>query len=543
MGFFQIEEERPTPKQIYNWKIYVSTAIASSASMMIGYDNGFVGGALALQGFIDEFFEGRTAGDITALKSNIISLFQAGCFFGALFSYPVGHHYGRKKGLVASGFLIILGAVIMMCSSKSRGLGPILAGRVISGLGVGATSNLAPIYIAEIAPPPIRGMLSGSYDVGWRVGDLTGFWINYGVSEHITGRAQWMIPFGVQLAPAVIFLLGASFLVESPRWLIQNGQVEHGVENLAYIRNLDLSNDYLQYELTRIQDSIEEQRRTVGLDLWGPFRECISSTNIMFRIFITASIFVLQNGFGIQAINYYSPIIFESLGVTGTSATLLSSGLFGVVKFVTCFIWIFTVVDRVGRRPSLMAGSVGCAVCFFYIGAFIKLGKPGTEGHEGGSPAGRAAIGMMYIWTFIFMMSWSATPWVLGAECFDQNIRTFVQAINAAASWASVFVIARFTAQMISALGYGTYFLFASISILTFPYIFFVLPETKGIPLEAMDRLFKGDVPAWRAHRKLMAELQKEAQEISPAVNDSLFDKGDVEQIENVDSASFHKGH
>ena len=179
MSILKLVEDRPTPKAVYNWKIYLLAAVASCTSCMIGYDSAFIGTTLALQSFKDEFnFAAMSKSAQDLLSANIVSCYQAGAFFGAFFAYPIGHFWGRKIGLIAASLVFTLGAGMMLGANGARGLGLLYAVRVLAGLGVGAGSNMTPIYISELSPPAIRGRLVGVYELGWQIGGLVGFWIN-----------------------------------------------------------------------------------------------------------------------------------------------------------------------------------------------------------------------------------------------------------------------------------------------------------------------------------------------------------------------------
>lgn len=182
MSILKMVEDRPTPKAVYNWRVYLLAAVASCTSCMIGYDSAFIGTTLALDSFKSEFhFETMSTATKNLISANIVSCYQAGAFFGAFFAYPIGHFWGRRMGLMSAAIIFVLGAGIMLGANGSRGLGLIYAGRVLAGLGVGAGSNLTPIYISELSPPAIRGRLVGVYELGWQVGGLVGFWINVSV--------------------------------------------------------------------------------------------------------------------------------------------------------------------------------------------------------------------------------------------------------------------------------------------------------------------------------------------------------------------------
>jgi MFS family permease len=185
MGIWTKIEDRPTPKEIYNFRVYVYAIVASAGAATIGYDSAFIGGTFALQSFRKEFgFDKMSAATVNTISANIVSCYQAGAFFGAFLAYPAGHYFGRRIGLVIFSLIFLLGAGIMLGASGTHGLSYFYSGRVIAGLGIGGTSNLIPIYISELSPPAIRGRLVGLWEVGWQCGGLVGFWINVRSSYH-----------------------------------------------------------------------------------------------------------------------------------------------------------------------------------------------------------------------------------------------------------------------------------------------------------------------------------------------------------------------
>lgn len=190
MGLLSLIEDRPTPKAVYSWRVYFCAAVAAFAAVMIGYDSAFIGGAIALTSFQTEFrWSQYSRSQADLISANIVSCYQAGAFFGAFAAYPVGHFWGRKKGLQVFSCVFIVGAAMMLGTNSRSGLGLLYGGRVLAGFGVGGASNLTPIYISELAPPAIRGRLVGLYELGWQAGGLVGFWINVS-DEHIVEAAQ-----------------------------------------------------------------------------------------------------------------------------------------------------------------------------------------------------------------------------------------------------------------------------------------------------------------------------------------------------------------
>lgn len=236
------------------------------------------------------------------------------------------------------------------------------------------------------------------------------------------------------------------------------------------------------------------------------------------------------SGSGINAINYYSPTVFASIGIRGTNTSFLTTGIFGVVKTVVTFIWLLVLIDHMGRRKLLMIGAIGGSICMWIIGAYICIADPENNPTDSLTPGGIAAVFFFYLWTFFYTPSWNGTPWVINSEMFDQNVRSLGQANAAANNWFWNFIIARFTEQMFNAWGFGVYFFFASLMIVSVVFVFFCVPETKSIPLEAMDRLFTIK-PVWRAHSTLMQQLQDQDHDYRQNVGTA--DKGATEELES----------
>ncbi|BGP58628.1 hypothetical protein JCM8202_006395 [Rhodotorula sphaerocarpa] len=540
VSLFHRVEDRPTPKAVYNVRVYCCAITAAFAAIMIGYDSAFIGTSLALASFKREFgLATKTPEQFASISSNIVSTYQAGCFFGSLFGYPLGTLFGRKRGLLISSLVFLLGAGIMLAANGARGLGPLYGGRVIAGLGIGAASNLTPLYISEISPPAIRGQLVGMYEIGWQFGGLVGFWINYGVTQHIPStHKQWFIPFAVQLIPGGLFAIGIPlFIKESPRWLMARDRRSDAIKNLCYLRQLSPEDQYIVSEVNEIDMQVESDRRTVGRGFWGPFRQVFGTSFLFRRMMITVLLFMFQNGTGINAINYFSPTIFKSIGIKGTSTSLLTTGVFGVIKTVGGLSWCFLIVDRFGRRPILLIGATGGAIAMFAIAAYNNIADPANNPSDSLSGGGRAALAFFYIWTAFYAVSWNGTPWVLNAESFPGAVRQVTQCFAATSNWLWNFVISRATPTMFLNMGhsgYGVYLFFGAMQVLSIVYICLLLPETRNIPLEEMDRLW-GERNVWRANTIVMADLRREHAAAMEHGQDYLKT---VPQIEQVDKAS-----
>jgi sugar porter (SP) family MFS transporter len=327
---------------------------------------------------------------------------------------------------------------------------------------------------------------------------------------------QWIIPFAVQLIPAGCLLIGAFWMRESPRWCLSKGKREQALKDLCWIRNLPEDHPYIMEELEAIDAQVEHDRLTVGPGFWKPFL-ALKQRKVQYRIFLGGMLFLWQNGSGINAINYYSPTVFKSLGVT---EGFLTTGIFGVVKCVLTFVWLIWLIDRLGRTKLLMFGALGGSLCMWYIAAYIKIADPANNPNPSGnlSSGGISAVFFFYLWTAFYTPSWNGTPWVINSEMYSQQTRSLGQAFAAANNWFWNFIISRFTPQMFSTMGYGVYMFFACLMLLSIPFVFFLIPETKGIPLERMDELFTIK-PAFKGHG-ILVERMKENEEVNLVIRD-----------------------
>jgi len=289
-------------------------------------------------------------------------------------------------------------------------------------------------------------------------------------------------------------------------------------------------------EITAVDAALEQQASNGGLGFGAPFKIVASSPQVRYRFFLGAALFFWQNTSGINAINYYSPTVFKSIGVTGTNSSLLTTGIFGVIKTVTTIVWLFFLIDKVGRRNLLLWGALLASLCLWYIGGYIAVAKPGEHVSSTLTSGGISAMVFFYLWATVYTPTWNGTPWVVASEIFDQNVRSLSQAFVAANNWLWNFLVARFTPQMFDTMGYGVYFFFGSLMLCSTVFVFFLIPETKSIPLEAMDGLFEKGIPTRHANSIVLASLREEEAEYRKNLDGAGITvlKNDTEHLEKV---------
>ncbi|KAF8585353.1 general substrate transporter [Ramaria rubella] len=485
-----LKEDRPTPKEVYNFRMYLFALMVSFGSVEFGYDSGFIGSTLALQSFQDAFgIANLSTAEINKVSSNIVSVFQGGCFFGALLVLPFSDRYGRRLPLILSSIIFLIGSFMQTWASGSINL--MYIGRTLTGLGVGSATSIIPVFIAEFSPPAVRGRVVGLYEIMYQIGAVIGFWINYGTALHIpnSSTAQWRIPIAIQTIPGGLLLSSMFIVWESPRWLAQRSRFDDCRSTLSRIRRLPENHPYVLAEVEDMRSQLEREQSINGGTSYRQLLKELSMRGHRNRLGFGVGMMIFQNLSGINAINYYSPTIFHSLGIASTDTALFATGIYAIVKLFVSIIFLLFLVDRVGRRRSLLIGSVGSAASMWYIGAYILHAKP-SQSDVGRSAGGWIAIAAIYIFVVFYCASWNGIAWIIPSEIFPIRIRTLGVTITTMTQWLMQFVITKSTPFMITSLGYGTYFLFGASMTISFAWVWFLLPETKGLRLEDMDALF-----------------------------------------------------
>lgn len=414
-------------------------------------------------------------------QANITSLFAVGAFFGALITFPLAERIGRRLTILVACLIFLVGGGLM--TGAQGNLNTFIAGRAIGGLGVGCATMVVPVYISETAPPSIRGRLVGIFEVISQSAAMLGFWINYATDRTIdSGRsAQWIVPMGFQLVPVSFLAVGIFCCPESPRWLARMDRFDDAEKVLVFLRNLPADHLYIRHELSEMRQQVEE-RSTMRMSKKQQLAKAFSK-GTRNRIGVGAFLMFLQSFTGVNIMTYYSPRIFETLGVTGTATKLLSTGVYGVVKTAGMVLFTLWVVEGLGRRKALIYGAILACLPLFYVGGFCKVADPAAHAVEGvvqQSAAGYFAMVCIYLNAFIICATWQGTTWTYASEIFPLDIRMFCVALTTASTWLGSFVVSRATPYMITDLGYGTFFMFGAFVVLMGIWAFFCVPETKG---------------------------------------------------------------
>ncbi|KAF8321147.1 general substrate transporter [Clavulina sp. PMI_390] len=472
-----------------NIHVYFLAASAYWGIVLFGYDTGVAGGIITQTAFKDNFgLANATTAHVNAVSSNVVSVLQGGAFFGAIGSAPLSSAIGRRFAIIVFALIFIVGAILTTVAGPgNKGLNEIYVGRVISGLGIGGISAVAPAYVSECSPKNVRGRITGMFQIFVALGVAISYWTNYGVSQHIKGGAKvWRVPFGIQLVPAGFMTIGVLLSKESPRWLIMKGRETEGLKNLAFLRRRSTTDPEILIELAEIEAAVREEREArEGLG----WQEAFLAPGNRIRFIIAFMIFLLQQFSGQNSVNYYAPTIFQSIGYSKNGSSLLASGVYGLVKLAMTTIFIFFLVDLAGRKWSLFVSGFGMGTLFFIVGALLKTYPPDPKAANP-APASKAMAGLLYIYVCFYSCGWGPVPWVYCSDIFPNRTRHYGLAMASATQWLFNFVLSKITPTMVTNLGWKLFMTFATINILGCCTFALLIPETKNKSLEEMDIMF-----------------------------------------------------
>ena len=435
-----------------NKYLILSALAASLGGLLFGFDTAVISGAeKSIQQVFDlsDFWHGFT-----------VAIALIGTLAGAIISGRPADLFGRKKSLMA---IAVLYTVSALGSALAQNWEMFLFYRFIGGIGVGASSVIAPMYIAEIAPAHLRGRLGTSFQLNIVGGILLSYFSNYWISQTIElGAWRWML--GVESFPAVVFFVLVLVIPDSPRWLVLKGR-----DDEAEIILQKLGSPNPEKELIEIEASFE---RKAGIK-----RESLFSSAYRIPVVLAILVALFNQMSGINAIMYYAPRIFEMVGYAQHSALIQSISV-GATLFVFTIVGMF-LVDKAGRKKLLLIGSAGM---LFFLGMVAKTIFTTTDG---------SIWTLIYLSGFItfFAFSQGTVIWVYISEIFPNTVRAKGQALGSFTHWSAAAVISWIFPVLAGNSGGGWAFsIFSASMLLQFIVVWRFFPETKGKSLEQIQK-------------------------------------------------------
>ena len=471
------------------------TVAATLGGLLFGYDTAVISGATdAIKyNFVDPWH--LSEGWANLLHGFAVSCALLGCVIGALAAGPISTRIGRKWGLLIAGVLFFVSSVgagypeflwSVFGASHEKALPFFIMYRLLGGAAIGMASMLAPMYISEMAPTNIRGMLLTFEQIAIVVGINLVYFVNFGIQ---TGRTQdflmndgWRFMLASAAIPATLLIVFMLIVPETPRFLVLKDR-----------------HDEAKALLKRLFGSAEEAEKThaeIKATLVEHTRPLLSYGGLVLIVGIVLSVF--QQAVGINAVLYFAPHMFENMGATRDQAFSQSAWFVGVSMTLFTLVATFTV-EKFGRKPLLFWGAVVMAVAMITLGFLFHLHLVSATGSAGGASGGSSYIAIAAVVLYIigFSFSWGPIVWVLLAEIFPNSIKGQAMSIAVAAQWIANFVVSQ-TFPMLDGstflnqqFNHGfAYWLYGVSAALAAWFVLRYVPETKGRSLEEMEQVW-----------------------------------------------------
>jgi sugar porter (SP) family MFS transporter len=419
--------------------------------MLFGYDTGVISGAVL---FIRQDFSlSATAVEV------VVSAVLLGAVIGAMAGGALADRLGRRQVLVFTAVLFTLGA---LGTALAPSICWLITLRVIVGVAIGLASFITPLYISEVSPVEVRGRLVSFNQVALTTGIVLAYLADYALS----GTRAWRAMLALAAIPSAVFAVGMLLLPESPRWLVRVGRVEQGRRMLQRIRGTS----EIAQEVHEIEGSLAESP--------GGWSE-LASPKLRLALIAGIGLAIFQQTTGINTVIYYAPTIFQAAGFHSASAAILATMGVGVVNVVMTVVAL-QLLDRVGRRPLLLAGMAVMVVSLGALGAAFLF--PTLRS------LGAIAVGSLMLYVGAFAVGLGPVFWLLIAEIYPLSIRGVAMSIATVANWGANLLVALTFLTLIQLVGRpGAFWLYGLIGVGAWIFAYVLVPETKGRSLEQIE--------------------------------------------------------
>jgi sugar porter (SP) family MFS transporter len=429
--------------------------ISALGGYLFGFDFAVISGALPFlkgQFMLSSWAEGFVTGSLAL-----------GCIAGCLFAGMIADRYGRRPGLMVAAAIFAISSIGMAFSPS---LQIFIIMRFCAGIGVGMSSMLSPLYIAEISPAGIRGRNVAINQLTIVLGILITNLVNYKLADN--GPSSWRLMFGAGVIPSALFFLGVIFLPESPRWLIKAGRKDRALLTLKKIG----SENFAQDTFSAVVKSLENTQK-------GKFNAVFDKA-VRPAVLVGITLAVFQQFCGINVVFNYTSTIFKSVGAS-LDKQLFETVAIGIVNtlFTLLAMW---QVDRLGRKPLILAGSLGLSIIYVLLAVFLKM------------QVGTTVISILVLLAIgLYASSLAPVTWVLISEIFPNHIRSRASSLSIVCLWGAYFILVFTFPVLAEKLGtYGPFYLYAVICFAGFIFILKKVKETKGKTLEQLEQNFAG---------------------------------------------------
>ncbi|MED6187571.1 hypothetical protein PIB30_077748 [Stylosanthes scabra] len=473
--------------------VTVTCIVAAMGGLIFGYDIGISGGVTSMDPFLKKFFRSvynkkhnsKTTNQYCQYDSETLTLFTSSLYLAALISSLVAstitRKFGRKLSMLFGGLLFLVGALINGFAQK---VWMLIVGRILLGFGIGFANQSVPLYLSEMAPYKYRGALNIGFQLSITIGILVANVLNYFFAK-IKGGWGWRLSLGGAMIPALIITIGSLVLPDTPNSMIERGDHDKARQQLRKVRGVEDVDE----EFDDLVAASEASKKVEH-----PWRNLLQRK---YRPHLTMAIMIpfFQQFTGINVIMFYAPVLFGSIGFKDDSA-LMSAVITGVVNVAATVVSIYGV-DKWGRRALFLEGGAQMILCQAVVAAAIGA-KFGIDGNPGDLPKWYAIVVVLFICIYVagFAWSWGPLGWLVPSEIFPLEIRSAAQSINVSVNMLFTFFVAQIFLTMLCHLKFGLFIFFGFFVVIMTIFIYFFLPETKGIPIEEMGKVWKAH-PYW----------------------------------------------
>ncbi len=448
------------------------SAVAAIGGFIFGFDSGVINGAVSA---ISSAFGTQTAATGFAVASVLL-----GCAVGAFGAGALANLIGRRPTMLFNAVLFLVGAFATGAAGSAAAF---IAWRIIGGLAIGAASVLAPMYISEVAPAHLRGRLASLQQLAIVLG-LFGAFLSNDILAKMAGGADasfwfgeptWRWMFWMEAIPAAVFLIGVLFIPESPRFLVFSGKRE---EALQIFTRIGGNPDEL---VAQVQESLRGEHPPRLADLAVPGANRMASI-----VWVAIGLAVFQQFVGINVIFYFGEVLWKAAGASEQSALRINL-LTGFVNILATIPAIM-LVDRVGRKPLLLAGSAGMTITLGVMAVVFAFAGMGQDGKPLlTKEAAFLGLSAANLYVVAFAVSWGPVMWVLLGEMFPNRLRGAALAVSGATNWAANFAVTVTFLPLIKVVGLaGSYGLYTLAAVISLIFVWTAVRETKGKTLEEM---------------------------------------------------------
>ncbi|KAL6714372.1 hypothetical protein ACLMJK_007795 [Lecanora helva] len=524
-------------------KAYLMCAFAAFGGIFFGYDSGYINGVLAMNYFV-HLYTGKDPNDPAYKKggskdgqfaipswqkSLIVSILSAGTFFGALIAGDFADFIGRRTTIISGCALFIVGVILQTASTGYRLL---VGGRVVAGLGIGFVSAIIILYMSEIAPKKVRGAIVSGYQFCITIGLLLASCVDYG-TQNYNNTGSYRIPIALQMLWALILACGLFFLPESPRYFVKRGKIDRAADVLGRLRGQPRDSEFVQTELAEIVANHEYELQVVPQgSYFSSWANCFKGSlfdqrSNLRRTILGTSLQMMQQWTGINFIFYFGTTFFTQLGTINNPFLI---GLITTLVNVCSTPISFYTIERFGRRTLLIWGAFGMFVCEFIVAI------AGTV--DGGNKTTvKAEIAFICIYIFFFASTWGPGAWVVIGEIYPLPIRSRGVALSTASNWLWNCIISVITPYMVDTdqgnLGAKVFFVWGALCVGCFVYAYMLIPETKGLSLEQVDKMLEETnartSSKWVPHSTFAAEMGlTDKGTLAPEIVEDVERKGSV---------------